>query len=64
MEGVRTGSSETKHLPCDSDQLTAEILALERAAFHEANKSTSRQPDLSDRFLFWCLEALSLLNLA
>ena len=57
MKGVRTGSSETKHLPCDSDQLTAEILALEQAAFHKANKTTSRQSDSSGKFLFWCLES-------
>lgn len=39
MKAVMTGLSETKYLPCDSDQLTACNLSLERAEFHEAKRS-------------------------
>lgn len=39
MKAVTTGSSETTHLPCDSDQLTADDFALERAACHGGERS-------------------------
>lgn len=62
MEAVTTGLSETKHLPCDSDQLTAQNFALEQATFHEAKRSYFQTASPSWQISDLVLEKL--LNLA